>query len=205
MTLKFVLVAVLVASTALVALGQQKTQSVTLSDPSPVQLAALFSQADLVAFITIESGDAEHYNAAVYKALVTKCYKGAKAEQRIYFGPFVSYGIGSEYLVFLKQTDKDLVDLWDRAKSNGPFDSSQPYYRVMYDGYSAMPVDYECIFEGKDNDKCDYGVGFNTYQVELPRTLKTFPINVGDFPADKKSVRRGAVERELSLLAGNRP
>jgi hypothetical protein len=203
MTLKFVLVAV--ASTALVALGQQKTQSVTLSDPSPVQLAALFSQADLVAFITIESGDAEHYNAAVYKALVTKSYKGAKAEQRIYFGPFVSYGIGSEYLVFLKQTDKHLVDLWDRAKSNGPFDSSQPYYRVMYDGYSAMPVDYECIFEGKDNDKCDYGVGFNTYQVELPRTLKTFPINVGDFPADKKSVRRGAVERELSLLAGNRP
>src|ERR1051325_2973997 len=194
MTLKFVLVAV--ASTALVALGQQKTQSVTLSDPSPVQLAALFSQADLVAFITIESGDAEHYNAAVYKALVTKSYKGAKAEQRIYFGPFVSYGIGSEYLVFLKQTDKHLVDLWDRAKSNGPFDSSQPYYRVMYDGYSAMPVDYECIFEGKDNDKCDYGVGFNTYQVELPRTLKTFPINVGDFPADKKSVRRGAVERE---------
>jgi hypothetical protein len=75
----------------------------------------------------------------------------------------------------------------------------------MYDGYSVMPIDYECIFDGKDHDKCDYGVRFNVYQVELPPTLKAFPVNVGDFPADKKSVRRNAVNRELSVLAGKRP
>ena len=104
-----------------------------------------------------------------------------------------------------KKTDQRLVDLADHSKPVGPFVGTETYYRVMYDGYSVMPVDYECIFDGKDKDKCDYGVRFNIYQVELPPTLKAFPVNVGDFPADKKSVRRNSVNRELSVLAGKRP
>jgi hypothetical protein len=106
---------------ALASLGQQKNQTVVISDPSPVTLASLFSQADLVAFITIQSGDAEHYNAAIYKAQVTQSFKGAKTDQLIYFGPFISYGIGGEYLVFLKKTDQRLVDLADHSKPVGPF------------------------------------------------------------------------------------
>jgi hypothetical protein len=190
---------------ALASLGQQKNQTVVISDPAPVILASLFSQADLVAYISIQSGDAEHYNAAIYKALVTQAFKGAKPDQLIYFGPFVSYGIGGEYLVFLKKTDQHLVDLADHSKPIGPFAGAEIYYRVMYEGYSVMPVAYECIFDGNYKDKCDYGVWFNIYQVKLPPTLKAFPVSVGDFPADKKAVRRDAVNRELSVLVVKRP
>jgi len=203
---KAVIIAALLCSTAAVSLAQRKSETVTISDPATVALASLFAQADIVAFITIQSGDAEHYKAAIYKAQITKAYKGARTDHLIYFGPFVSYGIGSEYLVFLKNTNQKLVDLADVPGLNVqlPFDGSQIYYRVMYEGYSVMPVEFECVFDGKDDDKCDYGVRFNTYQVKLPSSLKAFPLNVGDFPADKRSVRRNAVERALAALVRNR-
>jgi hypothetical protein len=74
----------------------------------------------------------------------------------------------------------------------------------MYDGYSVMPVSYECFFDGKDSEKCGYGVKFNTYQVELPSTLKTFPKDVGEFSPDKKWVRRDAVKVALANLKNSR-
>jgi hypothetical protein len=84
MALKASILLVLFASAAVATIAQRKNQTVTISDPSPVTLASLLAQADLVAFITIQSGDSEHYNAAIYKAQVTKSYKGAKADQVIY-------------------------------------------------------------------------------------------------------------------------
>ena len=74
----------------------------------------------------------------------------------------------------------------------------------MYEDYSVMPISYECFFGGKDSDKCDYGVKFNTYQVKLPATLKTFPKDVGEFSTDKRWVRRKAVEEALVALKNNR-
>ena len=187
-------------------LGQDKAETVTLSEPTPVSLKSLFAQADVVAFVRIQSGDAESYKQALYKAEVLSVYKGAKEKEGVYFGPFVSYGVGEEYLVFLKKTDRRIGELIDESVQTNPapYDTTQTYYRIMYEGYSVMPVSYECFFDGKDSDRCDYGVKFNTYQVKLPATLKTFPKDVGEFSPDKRWVRRKAVEAALIKLAGSR-
>jgi hypothetical protein len=88
---------------AAIVCSAQKSETVTIriSEPGAVSLETLFAQADLVAFVEIRSGDAENYNHALYKASVLKSYKGARENEVIYFTPFIGYGIGSEYLVFL--------------------------------------------------------------------------------------------------------
>jgi hypothetical protein len=189
-----------------VCFGQGKTETATISDPATVSLKALFEKADIVAFIKIHSGDAESYKQALYKAEVLNAYKGAKEKEIIYFGPFISYGVGEVYLVFLKRTDKRIGELVDESvkPNSSPYDATQNYYRIMYEGYSVMPVSYECFFDGKDSDKCDYGVKFNIYQIELPATLKTFPKDVGEFRSDDKWVRRKAIEAALATLKANR-
>jgi hypothetical protein len=196
----------LLVSLAGVCFGQRKTETVTISEPGTVSLASLFAQSDIVAFVKIHSGDAETYKLTLYEAEVLDSYKGAKEKETIYFAPFIGYGVGQEYLVFLKKTDKRIGEQIDeRVKPNrSPYDANHNYYRVMYDGYSVMPVSYECFFDGKDSDKCAYGVEFNTYQVELPATLKTFPKDVGEFSPDKKWVRRDAVKAALANLKNNR-
>ena len=202
----FLTSALLLISTAGLSLGQGKTETITISEPAVVSLASLYAKADLVAFVKIHSGDAESYKQALYKAEVLNAYKGAKEKEIIYFGPFISYGLGSEYLVFLKKTDKRIGELIDQTiKANPlPYDASQKYYRIMYEGYSVMPVSYECFFDGKDSDECDYGVKFNIYQVELPGTWKTFPKDVGEFSDDKKWVRRKVIQTALVALGRNR-
>jgi hypothetical protein len=189
-----------------VCFGQGKTETVTISDPAPVSLKALFEKADIVAFIKIHSGDAESYKQVLYKAEVLNAYKGIKEKEIIYFAPFIGYGVGEEYLVFLKKAEKRIGEIVDESvKPNpSPYDATQIFYRIMYEGYSIMPISYECFFDGKDSDKCDYGVKFNTYQVELPATLKTFPKDVGEFSPDKRWVRRKAVEAALVALKNNR-
>lgn len=192
---------------ASVCVGQCKTETVTISsDPATVSLAALFAQADLVAFVKIHSGDAESYKLTLYEAVVLDGYKGAKEKDVIYFAPFIGYGVGNEYLVFLRRTNKRIgAEIDESVKPNrSPYDPAQTYHYIMYDGYSVMPVSYECFFEGKDSEKCDYGVEFNTYQVELPSTLKTFPNDVGEFSPDHKWVRRDAVKVTLANLKNNR-
>jgi len=185
-----------------VCVGQHKTETITISEPATVSLASLFVQADVVAFVKIHSGDAESYKLALYKAEVLDAYKGAQRKGVIYFAPFIGYGVGEEYLVFLKKTDKRIGEQIDESikPNRAPFDANQIYYRIMYDGYSVMPVSYECFFDGKDSNQCGYGVKFNTYQVELPSTLKTFPKDVGQFSPDKKWVRRDAVQVTLTNL-----
>jgi hypothetical protein len=93
------------------------------------------------------------------------------------------------------------AEILDGYKPNhAPYDATKNYFRIMYDGYGIMPVSYECFFDGRDSDKCGYGVKFNTNQVELPATLKAFPKNVGEFSPDKKWVRRDAVKAALANL-----
>jgi hypothetical protein len=132
--------------------------------------------------------------------------KARRKRTVIYFAPFIGYGVGEEYLVFLKKTDKRIGEQIDESvkPNHAPYDATKNYFRIMYDGYSVMPVSYECFFDGKDSDKCGYGVKFNTCQVGLPATLKTFPKDVGEFSPDKKWVRRDAVKVALANLKNNR-
>jgi hypothetical protein len=189
-----------------ICVGQRKTETVTISEPATVSLTALFAQADFVAFVKIHSGDAQSYKFTLYEAEVLDSYKGTKEKDVIYFAPFIGYGVGEEYLVFLKKTDKRIgAEIDESVKPNrATYDATQIYYRIMYDGYSVMPVSYECFFDGKDSDRCGYGVKFNTYQVRLPATLKTFPKDVGEFSTEKKWVRRDAVKAALLDLKNAR-
>jgi hypothetical protein len=193
---------ILLVSIAAACLGQRKTDTITISDPATVSLASLFAQSDIVAFVKIHSGDAKSYKLTLYEAEVLDAYKGAKEKEVIYFAPFIGYGVGEEYLVFLKKTDKRIGEQIDeRVKPNhAPYNATKNYFRIMYEGYSIMPVSYECFFDGKDSDKCGYGVKFNIYQVALPPTLKAFPKDVGEFSPDKKWVRRDAVKTALAHL-----
>jgi hypothetical protein len=168
----------LVVSSVSICFAQRtKTITTTSSDPASVSLDALFAQADVVAVVQIRSGDAENYDVAVYKAIVLTSYKGTKANEVIYYTPFISYGLGSEYLVFLKKTDNRIADIIpkDVKEKNLPYDGKQAFYRVMYDGYSVMPVSFECIFEKPAHEHCTYAVKFNIKQVKLPSRLKTYP------------------------------
>lgn len=185
---------------------QTKTVTVIISDPSSVSLESLFSQADLVAFVEIRSGDAENYNHTLYKAAVLKSYKGSKEREVIYFAPFIGYAVGTEYLVFLRKTDKRIGDVIDENAKNKtlPYDATQNFYQIMYDGYSVMPVSFECIFEKPSHQTCQYAVKFNINQVILPKKLKTFPEEKNDEVLDAKYVKRTAIEPVLEVLKGNR-
>lgn len=193
---------ILLVSIAHACLGLGKSETITVSEPATVSLLALFAQADIVAFVKIHSGDAESYKLTLYEAEILDGYKGAKERDVIYFAPFIGYGVGEEYLVFLKNADKRIGEQIDESvkPNRAPYDANKTYFRIMYDGYSVMPVSYECFFDGKNAEKCGYGVKFNTYQVKLPATLKTFPKDVGEFSPDKKWVRREAIKAELANL-----
>ena len=170
-----------------------------------VSLENLYKEADFVAFIKILSGDAEHYDGAIYKAEVLKAYKGTKEKEIIYFGEFISYRIGNEYLAFFKKTDKILGQQIDKDVESGtaPYDSKQGFFRIMYAGYSIMPVGFECLFDGKGTDKCDYGIQLNIKQVIVPSALKTFPEESNTtLLSDKKWVKRTALETSLENLTG---
>ncbi|MGH9710057.1 MAG: hypothetical protein ACRD37_05890, partial [Candidatus Acidiferrales bacterium] len=78
--------------------GAAQQQSVTLSEPATIKIQNLLKQADLVAVVRIRSGDTEQYPTAVYKAEVLKSFKGTEVGAKIFFGPYASYGLGSEYL-----------------------------------------------------------------------------------------------------------
>jgi hypothetical protein len=45
----------------------------------------------------------------VYKTEVPTALKGVRPGQKFHFGPFVSYGVGSEYLIFLQWSKDEAV------------------------------------------------------------------------------------------------
>ena len=180
----------------------QETQTVTITEPATVKVEDLFKQADLVAIVRVLSGDTEHYPTAVYKAEVLTPFKGAEIGDRIYFGPYIGYAVGGEYLAFLRRSDEETKP---KEQSNMPglnYGSLKSVYQIMYEGYSTMPINYVCAFDGKTtSQQCDYGIKVNTYQVALPGKIKAFPLESGDLPSeDNKWVRRGGLISFLEHL-----
>jgi len=177
-------------------IAQAPTITVEIFEYGPVGIKDLYKAADLVAVLRILSGDTEHYSTAVYKAEVQKTYKGTKDGAVLYFGPFIGYKLGNEYVAFLSKFTDKLVPKALPGLSYGIMDSS---YRIMNDGDGVMPLGYACVFDEKaDREHCDYGVKIDTYHVSLPHQIKTFPVESEDEGgSNKKWVRRDSF---LSLL-----
>lgn len=190
---------------ASIALGQ--AQRIDISEPAIVSLERLFKEADLVAVVSILSGDGEHYRPiTVYKAEVVAAFKGTRKGERIYLGPFATYAVGGEYVAFLRRSReaaRPTEKVADPALNYGTIDA---LFNVMYDGYSMMPAQYICVFDGKETrEQCSDGVKVNTYQVKLPKGVKTYPLEPDDAPAnDKKWVKRTTLEFVLGTLQGAR-
>ena len=120
---------------------------VVISEPATVGITDLYKQADLVAVVRVISGDSEHYEKTVYKAEVQTAFKGTKNGEVLYFTPFIGYGIGSEYVAFLLRSNDKLVPKPLPGLSYGSLYTS---YQIMYEGFSIMPLDYACVFDGKE-------------------------------------------------------
>ncbi len=177
--------------------GQTKVTSIEIREPATVKLEDLFKNADVVAVIKIQSGDTEHYSTVVYKSEVVTPFKGVAVGETVFLGPFVGYRIGWEYLAFLKRSDEQMAP---SKESTGPaisYGSLPSFYRIMYEGYSFMESGYACVFDGKEiSERCDYGIRLNTYQVILPKQIKTFPV-----PSEEGQSSDSKWVRKKSLLA----
>ena len=159
----------------------------------PVELSDLFREAEVVALVSVDGGDARAFKQAIYRATVNEGFKGTTAGKEIYFGPYASYRVGGEYIVFLDRAQEKVGETLKRAPSPWPEASEQPLLRVMYAGYSALPVEYTCVFE-----KCAHGVSVPSSQVLLPSALARTP-------EERVSTRYDAwVERDafLKILRG---
>jgi hypothetical protein len=151
--------------------GAQQAEQVTIREPGIYELADLFKQADTVALVKVVAGDTESYHCAVYKAEVIKNFKGAKAGETIYFGPYVGQKLGWEYILFLRNTPDPIP-----PKVRGSAFGAIRYEEVFNEGYSSMETSYECVFGGKDIAKqCDYGVRVCTDYIKLPKETEASP------------------------------
>lgn len=173
--------------------------TVKISEPAIVKVEDLFKQADSVAVIRIVSGDLEHYPTAVYKAEVLKTFKGPAVGAKIFFGPFSGYSLGGEYLIFLRRSQKQIEPSHSSETATPTYGRILSFYEVMYEGYSAMPVKYVCVFDGDEiKDQCDDGIKVETNQVVLPSRIQTFPSESDDTTdSDYKWIRKAAL---ISLL-----
>jgi hypothetical protein len=170
------------------------------SIPRP-DLEKLYEEADLVAFIKIVSGDTENYEDTIYKSSVTAAFKGTDVGKTVFFGPYVSYGVGSEYLIFLLKSGKAIgkISTKDKESRTVVYDDSSEYFRVMYGGYSILPISYECAFGPvSGSDSCDYAINAET--VLLPKTLKSFPEETRGERFNDAFVRRSSIETFLNSL-----
>src|SRR5439155_21429754 len=165
------------ASSAKISVTTTTGQQVNISEPASVKIEALFKQADLVAVLRIVSGDTEHYSTAIYKAVVVRGFKGTAPGEVIFFGPFIGYRLGDEYLAFLR---RDLKPAEEKKKPSTPVMSYGPLrssYSVMYDGYSTLPIEYTCAFDGETiAEQCDDGITLNIHQVILPNQIRKCPV-----------------------------
>ena len=145
---------------------------VTITEPGIISLEQLFKTSDIVAVVRVISGDAESYNVAIYKAEVVQAFKGTAAGNILYFGPFLGQRLGMESVVFLRKAKEPAVPKNAQSASYG----TVKYLEVFNEGYSAMDVSYECLFDGKDPvQQCDYGVRVCTDYIVLPEQTPVFP------------------------------
>ena len=192
--LRVLLLAMIVAFSSQLTSAQQSQEKVTITEPGVYELAGLFKQADTVALVRVVSGDTETYSVAVYKAEVTKSFKGAAAGETVYFGPYVGARLGWEYLLFLRNVPKTITP---KATSSIGYGTIH-YSEVFDEGYTSMETSYECVFDGKDiAQQCDYGVRVCTDYIRLPKSMPTFPPKTEEPPFGCRWVRKAVF---LSLL-----
>lgn len=195
---KMVAVSLIILSVQVFAINPSNRQIDSIPRP---ELKKLFDEADLVAFIKIVSGDTENYEDTIYKSSVIAAYKGTDIGKTVFFGPYVSYGIGSEYLIFLKKSGKVIGEISTKGKESRTvvYDDSFEYFRVMYGGYSILPVSYECAFGPvSELGSCAYAVSMET--VILPKTLKSFPEETLGEKSSAAFVQKTTIEAFLNTL-----
>lgn len=147
-------------------------QDVQAGSVRSVTVRDLFAQAEQVVLVRVIAGDTEHYGTIIYKATVETAYKGAKAGDTVYFGPYAGLGIGAEYIVFLESG----TGLKPKDAGGLSFGEIPTLGRIMAAGYAALPVGYECVFDEPTSERrCDDSVELNPEQIILPKTMKTFP------------------------------
>jgi hypothetical protein len=175
-----------------------QSQTATISEPGIYEIGDLFKSADVVAFVKIVSGDAENYDCAVYKGEVVQSFKGIQRGTIIYFGPFVGYKLGNEYLLFLRNVAQPIPPKTTTIASYG----NVHYSKVFNQGYSSMETSYECVFDGEGVlPKCDYGVRVCTDYIKLPKAMSAFPPEDNDPPFGCRWVRKAAFVSLLNTLA----
>ena len=165
----------------------------------PVDLDELFHKADVVAHVRVVSGDTECNDVAIFKGEVLTSFKGLERKgDNVYFGPFVSYSVGGEYIVFLRDSGLSLAN-----HEKKPIPEECPYYSpnnsylsIMYEGYSVLPIEY--TIEIPDGD---YGVEVANTQVILPESLESYPRTWKFAGArDERWVRKSDMIRYLGTL-----
>jgi hypothetical protein len=177
----------------------QNSTSVTVTEPRQIELARLFQTADTVAVVRVISGDTENYAKAMYKAEVVRSFKGADGKT-LYFGPYVGFKVGAEYLLFL-HTAKELAV--PKTAPNAMYGAIR-YGDVFDEGYSSMAASYECVFEGKEvNHQCDYGIRVCTDYISLPPTVRTFPPKNEETDFGCRWVKRAAMEALVQEIASS--
>jgi hypothetical protein len=175
----------------------RQSEQITVREPGVYELAGLFKQADTVALVKIVAGDSESYRCAVYKAEVLKNFKGAKAGEVIYFGPYVGQRLGLEYVLFLRNAPDPIA-----PNVPGSAFGRVHYAEVFNEGYSSMEVSYECVFGGRDiAQQCDYGVRVCTDYIKLPKGTKTFLSLADAAPFGCRWLRRTSFIDTLELLS----
>lgn len=156
----------------------------------------LYAEADFVGYVQVISGDFKEYSGVVYKAKILKVLKGDPTETEIYFGPFSGYGIGSEYLLFARKTDKTLERHWaqtDRPMIPSHYSATAQYFNIMFEGFGMMPIQYVVSLDG-------YGVEVATH-IKLPPKLKNSVIR----RESKDWVSKDVVGKYLESLGRNQP
>jgi hypothetical protein len=177
----------------------QQPKEVTVTEPGKIELAQLFKAADIVATVRIVSGDTENYTTAMYKAEVKRSFKGTNAGENVYFGPYIGFKLGGEYLLFLRNAKVPAV----------PKEATAMYGIVHHgvvfnEGYSSMAVSYECVFDGKDvGQQCDYAVRVCTDYTILPQYIRTFPPGSKETPFGCRWTRRSAFESLVGQIAAS--
>jgi len=167
--------------------------STTIKD---VDLDALYREADVVALVAVNGSDSTAFKVAVYRAQVLQGFKGVVDKSTIFFGPHTTYGLGREYVVFLRRTGKDLAELSLSGAIPWPGSVRAPYLEIMYAGYGVLPVEYTCIIPG-----CDYGVSIPSSQVHLPPDTDTVQHQCNPGSNYDSWVRKTALLSILSTLA----
>jgi len=177
-------------------------QSSTTSEPGVYNLNQLIKEADKVALVRIISGDAEHYQSAVYKSEVVQPFKGTSLGEKIYFGPFVGHRLGWEYFVFLRDTHHTLKPLREPEQSFGPVH----YFLIFNEGYTGLETSYQCKFKGaKIEDQCDHAVRICTDYIKVPNALELSPPLEQETPFGCRWTRRKQFISVLQKLTRKAP